>query len=499
MLGYARQNPTREEWQTTGKLLMLALPLLWVWSHNQVFMWDDFAHRLPSLVFVTTFDSLPRVGLPASFSDFPSYPYALTLLGLAVNRLLGYYNELAIAIVNGALLVSLAGFTAQLLTKPDKSPSWKVMAASLLAVTLLCPVFQGKLVASAYQDAALGWSLAVAWVLIYLLLKKKELPHWQATLAIGLTLALVTTLKQVGLVLAVMLVLPFIAWQTYQYRHSPHRVALFSILLMLPLILIWLAWRYYIATNIGGGEFSFLPWVQWQWHLWPDMLVSLGKVTVQKPFVVLPLLVVTGLTVVAWRKPKLANLKLSFLLASLVGWGYLVFLMVTYIGSFSEYEATRLASFSRYMQHVNWMLWLACLLAAKEVGLVQKFEKSHRAGYIALGLLFVPLAIPYHFIGKANAEAIQMRRLAKVLPDYLPANQNLVLRVEEPQGSGFRGKALQYYVGFGYRLQNGSTKFGGDTNSGQADGFLTLDAVDKPVTLQRCHANVCQTFTITLP
>lgn len=485
LLGYARRPPTRGEWLAVGQVTLLALPLVWAWGQNQVFMWDDFSHRLPSLMFVDRFDALPRHDLPESLSGFPSYPYALTMLGVAVGRLLGSYTELAVAMVNGALLVAFGLLLGPLVT--GRREGWRTAAAGLLLVTVLCPVFNAEFVGSAYQDTTLGLAAGAVFILLLPLLRDERVPGWREAWVVGLTLALVTGLKQVGLVVAGLVVMVpglLLAWRL---RGEPRRVALLSALVLGPVAVIWLAWRQYVAVNIGGGEFSFLPFAQWQWGLWPQMLGALGENLIEKPFVMAPLLIVSGLAGLAWRGGRFAELRWVLLVACAAGWGYFAFLLVTYVGSFSAYEAGKLASLSRYMQHVNWVLWVAMVLAGREV-LGPWLARRAWVGRVAPLLLVIPVLIPQEFIGVANDEAVQMRALARVLPTLVPPGQGLEVRVDEAEGSGFRAHVLRYYVGYDYRVVLGVTRFG-------AAPDVTNDAVVNAgpdgVTVSRCHAGVC--------
>ena len=493
LIGHAIRPWAWAQTKPTLWLLLFSIPFFFVWSHNQVFMWDDFAHRLPSLMYVVQFDSLPRPDLPASLSHFPAYPYALTMLGLAVSRLLGDYTELSIAMVNGALLVAFMGVVAQLITPKVSTTSWKIILLAVLFTTTLNPFFKGELVASAYQEVSLGLALAVAWLMATQLARHEFSPPWQRALGLGLVLALVVGLKQVGLVLVVLLAGPWLVWLAGQWRHHLALWARTAALVLLPPLLTWLAWRHYVQVNLSGGEFAFHPLAQWHWALLPSMLENLGHYAFKKPAIVIPLLAVTGVLLATWRKPHWAHLRPSLLLANGIGWGYLAFLFVAYLGSFSAYEATKLASFSRYLQHVNWLLWLACLMVLNHMGFFAWCLRQRWVAALGLLLLLTPLVLPKQFSGRSSPETLQMQALAIQLPHHLPLGAHIQLN--EPSGYGFRTHALQYYAGYAYRITQGQSTYG-TGGTGPFDARLTITDAPRQVLLQRCNTISCSQPTL---
>jgi hypothetical protein len=495
LIGHAIRPWSWAQAKLTLWLLLFSAPLFFAWSHNQVFMWDDFAHRLPSLMYVVQFDSLPRPHLPASLSHFPAYPYALTMLGMAVSRVLGAYTELSIAMLNGALLVAFMGIVAQLITPKGTTAGWKIMLLAVLFTTTLNPFFKGELVASAYQEVSLGLAVAVAWLLAMQLVRPEAASSWPRALGLGLVLALVVGLKQVGLVLVVLLVAPLLAWLAWPWRHHLALWARTAALVLLPPVLTWLAWRHYVQLNLSGGEFAFQPLDQWHWSLLPTMLENLGLYAFKKPAIFLPLLAVSTVLLFTWRKAHWASLRLPLGLAALVGWGYLAFLFVAYLGSFSAYEATKLASLSRYLQHVNWLLWLVCLMALNHLGGFAWCLRQRWVPVLGLLLTLIPLVVPKQFAGRSSAEALHMQTLAAQLPQHLPKGAHI--RLNEPEGFGFRTHALQYYVGHAYRITQGQTTYGVGSIE-PSDAHLTITGAPPQTLLQRCHATSCTQPTLLL-
>jgi hypothetical protein len=284
----------------------------------------------------------------------------------------------------------------------------------------------------------------------------------------------------------VLLAGPWLVWLAWQWRHHLALWARTAALVLLPPLLSWLAWRHYVQVNLSGGEFAFHPLTQWHWALLPVMLENLGLYAFKKPAIFLPLLVVTTVLLVNWRKPNWHNLRPSLLLAALVGWGYFAFLFVAYLGSFSAYEATKLASLSRYLQHVNWLLWLACLMALNHVGFFAWCLRQRWVAALGLLLLFTPLVVPKQFSGRSSPETLQMQALAKQLPQYIPHGSRIQLN--EPNGEGFRTHALQYYTGYDYRIMQGQTIYGAGA-LGSIDAALIIKETVQYHQLQPTNAH----------
>lgn len=484
MLGLLVNGPRRDDVTQVAMLTLLALPLIMVWSHNSVFMWDDFAHRLPSLEYLYQHNSLPRSGLPASHSDFPAYPYTLTFLGFAVCALLGTYEPLAIAALNGALLVSLGGMVAATLW--PRGHGWARPALGLLLVSALAPPFMPKLVASAYQDAALGWAVAATW----LVWRQAGIhPHspWRHLLQLGVLLALVTGLKQVGFVLALLLAGGFVL--AHIATTAPRRVGELRLLLLLlaPMFLAWGAWRSYVAQHLAGGEFALMPLADWNWPLVPAMALHLLGELWEKPLVYLPLPVLTLLAFLPRSRPY-AGAPLWVALG--VAWGYTGFLLLMYLAAFGAYEAGILASFSRYLQHVNWLVWLALLGLAQQAGWFERLHHRALTVLMVAALMVLPFALNRQLIGRPNAEAQGMQRVAALLRPTLDATSGTVVQVDEPTGSGFRAKVLKYELGGRATVRTGATRFGVPTHPTAAG--ITVIADDDGILIHDCRTLPCR-------
>lgn len=483
-VGLLANGPRRESLLAVGQLWLLTLPLLVVWSTNGVFMWDDFAHRLPSLAYLYDYDSLPRSGLPASVSDFPAYPYTLTFLGFAVCRLLGPYEPLAIAATNGALLVMLGGMVARLLR--PRGAGWAGLAVGMLLVTALAPSFMPKLVASAYQDAALGWAVAVAWLLWRRMVLTGTFT-WRAWLQVGLVLALVVGLKQVGIVLATLLVLAMAA--VHAANLAPRRAAglMAAMLLVAPMMLTWGGWRDYVAHHLAGGEFAMMPFANWNWPLIPTMGLRLLADMWEKPLVYAPLLVLSLLVLLPRTRRACATP--PTLVALAVGWGYTGFLAVMYLGAFGDYEASVLASLSRYLQHINWLVWLALVVLAHEAGWLVRLRHPYVQRAMVVALLVLPLLLQRQLVGRPNAEALEMERVAARLRPLLDNRAQAVVQVDEPEGSGFRSKVLKYELRGMAHVRQGITRFG--TPSYPAPAAIVVIFAEDGLAIQDCRTLPC--------
>ena len=480
-LGWVNRPPPQHACWLALALAGLALPLVWAWGHNQVFMWDDFSHRLPSLQYVWLFDSLPRPDLPPSLSGFPAYPYGLTWLGLAVSLLQGAYQALAIALLNGAFAVVAAAMVAQ---------AWqgrvgvRGLAIALVLLVTFSPVVSHEILASAYQDMPLALAVLAVFLAARPWLQSGAVPNPRAMLRLGFMLALVVGLKQVGLVLALLLATPLLAWWGWQLRGQLWPAfALRAGLLMAPPLAVWLLWRYYVATQIGGGEFAFMPFANWNWPMLPQMAASLGEFMIEKPQLALLLPLVSWL---ALRPQPLAQ-RLPMMWVALVGWGYAGFMGLTYLGSFGDYEAGKLASLGRYLLPFSVLAWGALVLhwqVPAQQWLARRMANPwQRYGVLSAlcAALLWPLVQPRHWVGEPAAEARQMMAVARVLPSMVAPYQGLVVQLVDRDGSGLRQHVLRYTLGYAYSITVHPTPA----------PAAVLEASRAGVTLRLCAASGC--------
>ncbi|HEC14453.1 MAG TPA: hypothetical protein ENI72_01730, partial [Rhodospirillales bacterium] len=265
--------PYKGDFTPVVQILVLALPLLLIAASMRASQWDEFSQWLPNAQFLFRFDAFPRIGLPVSPSVFPAYPYGLPLVTYFASRMTGGFVENAGGLANLLFLLLLAPVYLAMVRRGlggGFKGKWSFSALGVLGVTALSTVFVQKLVLTAYSDSATAVVLAVLGVLAWRIAEalsgargadKKEVSSlaWQfAWVAVAFL-----SLKQTNLVLFVFL-MGGVALTVL--RDPESRLKDFfgpGLVMGGPGIAVYLIWRYHVAANMPGGEFSLMPFDRW--------------------------------------------------------------------------------------------------------------------------------------------------------------------------------------------------------------------------------------------
>jgi hypothetical protein len=106
-------------------------------------------------------------------------------------------------------------------------------------------------------------------------------------------------------------------------------------------------WRYHVATQLIGGEFSFRPFDRWIWDDIGTVLMQMITVAGKKGGYFGLMIVATFVAVVGFIRGASPLTRLATII-SVVFWIWNIFLLVSYLGSFSEGEGRTVASYWRY-------------------------------------------------------------------------------------------------------------------------------------------------------
>ncbi|MBI1774829.1 MAG: hypothetical protein HYR63_05720 [Proteobacteria bacterium] len=420
-------------------ILALMLPLLLLVAGSGFTNWDDFTHWLPNAGYLYRFDAFPRADLPPSPSVSPAYPYGLPLWSFFVSEISGRFVERAGALANVLLLGAFAAILAALIAEhagivETRRTRWGIAALGLLGASALNPGFAPSFAITAWSDSATSVALGTTGVLGWRLLEHlrdrdreaARILAWQ----FGFAATALVNLRQANPVLLVLLMIGIglIVLRDPEQRPAPF-LRLLPIMLGPPLLLT-LAWRHYVAGNIPGGEFHFLPIAEWRLAELPKILDGAFRQSYPKAYYY-EMLALSALGLAGLWRPHTAFARLAALVA-VVFLGYVGFLLFAYVAAaFPAVEAERAASFWRYSTH-------AALLgmAAAVYGLTQLWSRWRRrrewptepAG-IALATL-VPLMVlvfPSALVRPVRPEEAFIRGIGHELADSLPAGAKLAV------------------------------------------------------------------------
>lgn len=453
-------------WRREGSLLpagalrmvILVLPLLLLVSGMTASQWDEFSHWLASGNFLLHADHFPNAAHPQTGAVYPAYPYGWPLIAYFVGRIAGHLVEAAGPLVNVLLLLSFGLLVIRLIGHAlgndalPARPGWALCGLGAMAVTLANPTFVQKVVLTNYADTSCAVSLGFATVLAWFMLEAQAEGRlaearrlaWQA----GLALAVLVSLKQSTLAPAGLLVG---AVGAVALRHPGIRLRdgmRLLIWLVLPPLVVYLAWRYYVATELSGREFVIRPLSEWAFGLLPAILRSMAVVALSKGLYFGIMVIATGFGVRGWFRMRTPFDRLAVLAGALF-LGYNAFLLFAYVTAFSSEGAIHAVSFWRYHMHLG----MVCVAFAA-YGLAHLWKTRWIGRFDIRRLAWIPMvaviAAPFIFASKLRFDREPpvpfFRSVAADLRGLVPKGASVV--VVDPTGNG-ESQMIAHYEGYG--------------------------------------------------
>lgn len=349
--------------------------------------WDEFSHWADIVKVMATLDDFGTN--PEAESMFQSYPPGMSLFQYFLQKLYQWtasdiFSEwrlyLAYQMFVFALMVPfIQGFDIR---KPLK---W---LSSLIVLFLSPLLFYQTIYTTIYIDPFLGILAGTGFATIFLC-KNKDVIY---SLRVLLTVSMLVLAKDAGLLFAVCLAAAYILDYVHENRLN-------SIKSEFPLInRRWLCipasvlaigipkflWKLHLkvtdANIMFSAPYDFARLIRiikgddlgWQRDVLTGYFrnlinykVSFGVVDINYLLLLFLLIsIVVGLCYAFWKKDKSYYWKNGVIISTvcILFVIYIVGLCMTYIFRFSEYEATRFASFTRYMNMVYLTVWLFCVL-----------------------------------------------------------------------------------------------------------------------------------------
>ena len=413
---------------------------------NSAFIsWDEFSHWLPSARFLYETDGFPDAAHPHTGASFPAYPYGWPLLIYLGSKLAGTFLENIGPLLN---LLMLLGFGIVLVTtavrrtapKASARVGWAVTGTGMLAVTILNPSFVQKLVLTSYSETSTmvstGLAALLAWQLLDELADRGGRHARMIAMQFSLAAVVMVTTRQANIILLACVVLALLV---VGLRDPAVRFGrLFRLLVMalvLPLV-VYFAWRVYVAFDLRGMEFKIRPIATWSLGIIPDILARMALVASKKSLYFAVLLIILGFGIKALVRCRTSLDRLA-LLASAVLAGYNVFLLFSYVAAFGKFDALRAASYWRYNTHAGLVL-----LTFVVVGLTQLWRRwpprsAWRKGLSGAAVILV-VAGPFGFVHKVRFDLEppkpHFRAVAEAVRDRIPRGASFY--VLDPHGSG---------------------------------------------------------------
>jgi hypothetical protein len=437
-----------------GRVLLLGLPFLVLAAAMQGSQWDEFTDWLVIPRYMLESDAFPSRANPFTAASFAGYPYSWHFVGYLAGRIAGGLVESAGALSNVLLLFGFALLVARLVLigagrHPEgERPGWALLAASMLAVTLVNPTFAQKIVLTAYAETATAIATATAMILLWMVLDALAAREFdragRLAWRVGLVLALLINLKQATLVLAVIVVLAALFMALRDRAVPTMRFLRLLPAIMLPAAVIFATWRYHLAQELTMRELALQPLQKWLVGLIPQILAKMLIVLAKKGYYLALALVLLGCGVVGFWRARSSFDRLAAL-AALVFLGYNAFLLFAYVTTFGRFDALRTASYWRYNMHLGGIVVAFAAYAAAVLWRTRLADKVRPQRLAWLPVILI-VAAPFVFASKLRFDREPMTRHfreigAAVAQLVRPGDR--IYNVD-PRGSGESSAALTY-------------------------------------------------------
>lgn len=425
-------------------ILVVALPLLLLLSDRRGSEWDEFSHWLHAFHYVQANHAVPGApSVPVMATCCAAYPYGWPMVGLVAMALSGF-SEAVPALLNVLLLVLFAMLLAGLAREESAGKlSLPAAATALLAATVASPTFVHKLAFSAYADVATAF-LAAVLALLGERVAGNDDRHSRGrwALAFGLVGAALMGVKPGNAALfgcifggSGLLALRREGWKGLFRVHW--------LVMVLPPALASGLWRWHVDHYLAGREMVILPMNQWHVAQIPQILLAMLDVAGNKSghFGLGVAMVFFGLRGLVRDRTRLDRLCALGALAFL---GYNLFLLVTYVVVFGDYESQHVASYWRYNTHLGLVIMLpAAVLVGRGLRRVAHLRPMQLLGGFAVALALVGPALAVRQIRfDHDLSKPFLRQSLHLAGTMIPPGEQAV--VVDPSGSGLSGVMATY-------------------------------------------------------
>jgi hypothetical protein len=418
-------------------------PSLWIAAHHAIDHWDDFMTWLGNALYIWKFGAFPTDAAPPVASVWPGYPPGSSIVLAAIWSAAGHVVEIAGPLINAACLAILPGLALRAAGRdlPEHPLACAVIGAMLgLAATILNPGLDWHWVLSSLPETAMLAAFAAAFVLTAELRLRSALSQPAHVAALAALLALITNLKQTGLVFVILLMLAalLVAWSWSDDEKGRFwRPVWIRALVCAPSLLVWLSWQVYRTHIFPAGAFAYHDLAEWNFEAMPDLVRALGRRVAEHWLFFVPIAAVVlrgwfvlGRRWIAGHREDVSFVDRLAALFALVESGFLAFIVVTYLGAFSEKEARGAVEFFRYQSSVGaagLIVALALIMERLPRSLPARAAPIVLAAVIAIVATILPTAGVYP--GKAiygPAEMTQMRQIGRAAADAVARSETPV-------------------------------------------------------------------------
>ncbi len=441
----------------TNRIIILAIPLLVLVSAMVGSQWDEFSHWLITPRLLLEMDTFPTNADIERGSNLLAYPYGWTFINYAASRIAGRLVENAGALSNVLLLMAFAMLVVRLIGEglgPEhekKIPSWTLCAIGGLLAIPFNPTFAQKVALTAYADTSTAVALAFAgylgWKMLDALSRQETKEAVRISLSMGLVLLVLVNMKQAALVLFVLVVCSVLLVGLRDSKINFRDLLRTLPGMILPPLIIFFLWRYYVSLELTGKEFVIRSFSDWYIDELPQILVRMLLVLSKKGLYLALLIIISGFAVRGLIRMKTPLDRLA-VIAGGVMLGYNAFLLFSYVAAFGKFEALRAASMWRYNMHLG---LIGITFAAYGGSLLWKSAgESNWTRRIPAALpIILMVAAPFIFANKLRFDKVlpvpHYRQVSRDLSEILSPDDRLINM--DLEGSGESGIITRFNLG----------------------------------------------------
>lgn len=441
----------------TLRMVLLAAPLLLLVSAMVGSQWDEFSDWLMTPRQLLATGEFPNSGNVQQSGVLAAYPFGWHYVTYLTSLLAGRFVENAGALVNVFILLTFGLLAVRMMRaglgrEDDATPAgWGLVALGGLLATLLNTTFAQKVALTSYADvataAAAGMGGVVGWYMLGAFSEGRRKNAMHHAMQLGLLMMLLVNLKQSTVVLAAIVVGAVMLAGLRDPKIKFRDLLATLPRIIVPPIIIFLLWRYYITTELPTGEMSVRPISQWLIDDIPQILWKMLVVLSKKGAYLSMMVLAVGFAIRAMIRSRTPFDRLAII----VGSAFIVhnaFLLFVYVSTFGKFDALRVASLWRYNMQLG---LLGVVFTAYGLAIVWRTYGAGRFNIRSSAWLPVVLmlAAPFVFANKLRFDRHQpipyYRAVAAEMNDLLTAGDRLM--VADPLGSGESGEIARYEMG----------------------------------------------------
>lgn len=458
----------KKNFLTTGfYYFVIVLTIITVYDLKRPYTtWDEFSHWGEMLKEMIRLDKFYSVSYSV-LQVHKDYPPILQLFELFIIKLLGTYKETYSIVALHLLSISLIGYVIPENIKLNKLLIIARTIISTLLVFLVTLLFDVHGIAnSIYNDYFMSILVAYIVMVIFLSDNKKSL-FTLINISVASSFLLLT--KQMGLPLYLMSIFLYFCLLIVDARKENKKVKsldiksllkIVSIIIVIPAI-FYISWKLCIKNidipqqfNVSdikildllgiarGTKGTSVQHQTVKQFIYSLTSYSLVNSVIPMPFIQSIVFIFALLYLLLKKSKEISTIKSTLLLLTLVigTIGYVFVMLNMYIFCFSEYEASILASFDRYMATFVLLILYICIMLA----IVYSYKKKNIA-YILCPMVIVAILISPDKINRSYpalvaSEATVYEKNAQIIRNSLKENAKVFIIAQNSLGN------YQYFV-----------------------------------------------------